>query len=223
MWSHPQNMQNSLRIYVSIISALTNEKRSPFSYYTSHSMECAGVKSCNVRKVSEIRKLISKWNFIPSAYSYRMSLYLFSHLVNTHSVPGRILGVIVWRAQPLLLWCTRSRRKGRPMNIGICDSGWWVTGRWQGQVSWARVGGVYGGFPRQGFIPQVCSEGSESAIGEGDRWQSFSEVQSQPRKVKNILEGVAFSEQCCSPSRNVKLSKRMFSAFNIFIFHEEKS
>ena len=40
------------------------------------------------------------------------------------------------------------------------------------------------------------------------------------KREKDILQGVAFSEQCCSPSGNVKLSKHMFSVFNVFIFHE---
>lgn len=40
---------------------------------------------------------------------------------------------------------------------------------------------------------------------------------------RNILEGVAYSELCVSPGGNVRLSKHMFSVFNIFIFRKEKS
>lgn len=182
-----------------------------------------------VSKVATLEKLVKLGNFSVNEISFRQptvtegAFTYYARLVNTHSVPGRTLRIIVWRAQPLLLRCPRSRRKGRPMNIGICDSGWWVTGRWLGQVSRAHVGGVYGGFPRQGFLPQVCSEGSESALGEGDRWQSFSEAQSQPRKVKDILEGVAFSEQCCGPSGNVKLSNVCFLFLTFSSFTNKKA
>ena len=119
-WSifHPPKRENISHIYVFIIPVfmfyvfiMRNEKHSPFSYYASRFMECVCVKNCNVRKVSEISKLIGKWNIHFSQHTIIEWAFIYTHFVNTNSVLGGMVGTAIWRTQFPNLWSTQPRSR----------------------------------------------------------------------------------------------------------------